>query len=344
MALFDSGSPVANVALSDTFNTWRVRTNQINTQAAGLSSNNTFTGATNEFQGTVTLPSSTSIGDVSAVEIGYVNGVTSAIQTQLNGKQATITGAATTIDTENLTVSRALVSDGSGKVAVSDVTSTELGYLDGVTSAIQTQLNSTITGVTAGTGLTGGGASGSVTLNVDTGTTANKIVQLDGSARLPVVDGSQLTGISAGLTIEDDTSTNASYYPILVSNTSGSGIDQIDISSTKLYFNPSTGELSATDFNSLSDIRFKENIKSLDNASSVIEQLQGVSFDWKETGEASYGLIAQDVQKVLPEIVRRNDAGNLSVRYLGLIAYLIESNKELQERIVRLEAFIEKEA
>ena len=50
------------------------------------------------------------------------------------------------------------------------------------------------------------------------------------------------------------------------------------------------------------------------------------------------------VQQVLPEIVRRNDAGNLSVRYLGLIAYLIESNKELQERIVRLEAFVEKEA
>jgi microcystin-dependent protein len=53
-----------------------------------------------------------------------------------------------------------------------------------------------ITGVTAGTGLTGGGTSGSVTVNVDVGTTANKIVQLDGSARLPAVDGSQLTGIS----------------------------------------------------------------------------------------------------------------------------------------------------
>ena len=80
-------------------------------------------------------------GTLTATELGYVDGVTSAIQTQLNAKQVTITGAATTIDTENLTVSRALVSDGSGKVAVSDVTSTEVGYLDGVTSAIQTQLN-----------------------------------------------------------------------------------------------------------------------------------------------------------------------------------------------------------
>jgi hypothetical protein len=60
---------------------------------------------------------------------------------QLATKQATITGAATTIDTEDLTASRALVSDASGKVAVSDVTSTELGYLDGVTSAVQTQVD-----------------------------------------------------------------------------------------------------------------------------------------------------------------------------------------------------------
>ena len=70
--------------------------------------------------------------------------ISTATQTALDGKQATITGAATTIDTENLTASRALVSDGSGKVAVSDVTSTELGYLDGVTSAVQTQLDAKI--------------------------------------------------------------------------------------------------------------------------------------------------------------------------------------------------------
>ena len=77
----------------------------------------------------------------SGAELNYVDGVTSAIQAQINGKQATITGAATTIDDADLTASRALVSNSSGKVAVSAVTSTELGHLDGVTSAIQTQLN-----------------------------------------------------------------------------------------------------------------------------------------------------------------------------------------------------------
>lgn len=66
-------------------------------------------------------------------------------KSQLDTKQNTITGAATTITGSNLTASRALVSNSSGKVAVSAVTATELGYLDGVTSAIQTQLNNKIT-------------------------------------------------------------------------------------------------------------------------------------------------------------------------------------------------------
>lgn len=74
-------------------------------------------------------------------ELNYVDGVTSNIQTQLNTKQATITGAATTITGSNLTSNRALISDTNGKVAVSAVTSTELGYLDGVTSAVQSQLD-----------------------------------------------------------------------------------------------------------------------------------------------------------------------------------------------------------
>lgn len=67
--------------------------------------------------------------------------ISTATQTALDAKQNTITGAATTITGNNLTASRALVSDSSGKVAVSDITATELGYLDGVTSNIQQQLN-----------------------------------------------------------------------------------------------------------------------------------------------------------------------------------------------------------
>ena len=63
------------------------------------------------------------------------------VQTALTSKQDTVVGGASTITEDNLTASRALVSNSSGKVAVSNVTSTELGYLDGVTSNVQTQLN-----------------------------------------------------------------------------------------------------------------------------------------------------------------------------------------------------------
>lgn len=61
--------------------------------------------------------------------------------TDISGKQDKITGAATTITSSNLTTNRALISNGSGKVAVSDVTSTQLGYLNSVTSNVQSQLN-----------------------------------------------------------------------------------------------------------------------------------------------------------------------------------------------------------
>ena len=73
------------------------------------------------------------------------------LEQELDGKQAAVTGAASTITGSNLTANRALVSDGSGKVAVSAVTSTELGYLDGVTSGIQSQLNGKQGTVTGGT-------------------------------------------------------------------------------------------------------------------------------------------------------------------------------------------------
>lgn len=79
------------------------------------------------------------------------------VQTALTNKQDTVVGGASTITEDNLTASRALISNSSGKVAVSTVTSTELGYLDGVTSNVQTQLNGkqqkiTVNGIIQGDG------------------------------------------------------------------------------------------------------------------------------------------------------------------------------------------------
>lgn len=84
--------------------------------------------------------------------------ISSATQTALNGKQETITGGASTIASSNLTIDRALLSNGSGKVAVSATTAAELGYLTGATSNIQTQLNGKLN-------LSGGTLTGVVNFN-----------------------------------------------------------------------------------------------------------------------------------------------------------------------------------
>lgn len=120
------------------------------------------------------------VSAVTDTELGYLDGVTSAIQTQINNKQATITGAATTIDDTDLTASRAVISNASGKVAVSAVTDTELGYLDGVTSAIQTQINGKIDGTSLNAS------------NLDSGTVND--------ARLPSSISSDITGNAATAT------------------------------------------------------------------------------------------------------------------------------------------------
>lgn len=106
-------------------------------------------------------------------ELSYTDGVTSSIQTQIDTKaplaSPTFTGTVVLPST----------------TSVGNVSSTELGYLDGVTSSLQTQLDAKANTSSLGT---------AASLNV--GTSANNIVQLDGSAKLPAVDGSQLTNLN----------------------------------------------------------------------------------------------------------------------------------------------------
>ena len=107
------------------------------------------------FSGTVTLPSTTSIGDVSSTELAYVNGVTSAIQTQLDGKLASSTASTTYAPLSGPTFTGTVTLPNT--TSIGDVSSAEIGYVNGVTSAIQTQLdakaplaNPTFTGTVSG--------------------------------------------------------------------------------------------------------------------------------------------------------------------------------------------------
>ena len=98
-------------------------------------------------------------GDIDGLQtdVGTLKTNVGSLQTALTSKQDVIVGAASTITDNNLVADRALISDSSGKVAVSNVTSTELGYLDGVTSNVQTQLNNKLENIPIATSTTLGG-------------------------------------------------------------------------------------------------------------------------------------------------------------------------------------------
>jgi hypothetical protein len=144
------------------------------------------------------------------------------------------------------------------------------------------------------------------------------------------------TPSGGGATLSDDTATNATYYPTFATATSGS-MTTAKVSSTQLQFNPSTGMFSATNFTSLSDASLKENVQHINNPIDTLNQLEGVSYNWKSNGLLSYGFIAQEVEKVLPAIVATDDAGIKSIQYNSLIAFLTEAVKHQNSVIETLD-------
>ena len=155
-------------------------------------------------------------GDVEGLQtdVGTLKTNVSSLQTALTSKQDVIVGAASTITENNLVADRALISNSSGKVAVSNVTSTELGYLDGVTSNVQTQLNkklekAPVTSVNSKTGAVQLNAS-DVGALPDTTVIPTKTSQLDNDSGfitdIPIASSTQLGGvkIGAGLSVTEN--------------------------------------------------------------------------------------------------------------------------------------------
>jgi hypothetical protein len=122
--------------------------------------------------------------------------------------------------------------------------------------------------------------------------------------------------------------TKSSFHYLL--HTTTGTITASGISTSKLTYNPSSGEVTAVDFNSTSDFNLKTNIQTVDNALEIVDNLRGVSFEWKENGKKSYGVIAQELEKVLPELVKGGDPKTVS--YSGIIGVLIEAVKELKKK------------
>ncbi|MEX0988287.1 MAG: tail fiber domain-containing protein, partial [Bacteroidales bacterium] len=94
-------------------------------------------------------------------------------------------------------------------------------------------------------------------------------------------------------------------------------------------------------FNSASDIRLKRDVRKLENSLDIVNQLNGVTFRWTEESGSStehehIGLIAQEVEKLLPQLVVENAEGYKGIAYDKITAVLIEAVKEQQQEIEAL--------
>ena len=109
------------------------------------------------------------------------------------------------------------------------------------------------------------------------------------------------------------------------------------VTATNGYF---TGIVTSSDFNSASDLRLKTNIHEIDNPLDKVLQIRGVNFNWKEDNRPSIGVIAQEVENIIPEIVNGDDTK--VVNYNGLVGVLIEAVKELKTEIDELKNKLDK--
>jgi hypothetical protein len=153
-------------------------------------------------------------------------------------------------------------------------------------------------------------------------------------------------------------STNTTNQNQFLTYATGTGSTTgLGVTTTGLVFNPSSGNLgigttnptsklyvvgnayitgvtTSTDFDSLSDINLKTNINQIANPLEKVMQIRGVTFNWKDGNRNSAGVIAQEIEKILPELVHGGETK--TVNYNGLIGLLIECVKKQQEEIDEL--------
>ena len=223
-----------------------------------------------------------------------------------------------------------------------------------------------ITGVTAGSGISGGGTSGTVTINHsdtssqgssnNSGRTYIQDVTLDtyghvtglATATETVVNTTYSAGTNLSLSgTTFNVSSNPSFSNMYLASAlyhAGDTNTYIQFHATdqwrvvtggaeRLEVNNAATTVAGT-FNNTSDARLKENVAPLTNALSDVCKLEGVSFNWIDSGKKSTGFIAQQVEPILPDVVTTSeDDGIKSINYVGMIGHLVEAIKEQQAQI-----------
>ena len=141
------------------------------------------------------------------------------------------------------------------------------------------------------------------------------------------------TTISANNIATSANGTNASYrVPFLSANTGNANI----YNDGGLTYNPSTNHLTCSgDVTAFSDARLKTNVTVIDNALAKVQDINGVTFNRTDLniGRKQTGLIAQELQKVLPEAVVETGDGTLAVAYGNVVGLLVEAIKELKSEV-----------
>jgi len=242
-------------------------------------------------------------------------------------------------DGSNLTNAGAVISAASGtqRVVLTSITS---GAMTTAANEAALSYNASTNTLSAGTFSGSGSLLTNIPNSATTATssnTANTIVVRDASGNFSAgtITASltgNVTGALTGPVAVSAASTNQSYYLTFVSGTSGNRIIETD---SNISWNPSTNVLTNS-----SDERLKTNIVGITGAVEKIQQLRGVEFDWISSGQHSIGVIAQDVEKVAPELVETRDDGMKGVDYGKLTALLIEAVKDQQKQIDELKAQI----
>tara|TARA_X000001388_G_scaffold76533_1_gene74131 strand:- start:1161 stop:2180 length:1020 start_codon:yes stop_codon:yes gene_type:complete len=157
-----------------------------------------------------------------------------------------------------------------------------------------------------------------------------KIFYEDGATGTLIISGSAAHG------------TTISGSALVVSTISGIGVGVENSDITHAITLPnndnSTGRIKANAYVSYSSQRYKKEIKVLDDPMNILNKIEGVSFKWKDTDRLDYGFIAEDVGKVLPNIVswedNKRDAQGMD--YLKIISFLVEAVKNQQKEINKL--------
>jgi microcompartment protein CcmK/EutM len=161
---------------------------------------------------------------------------------------------------------------------------------------------------------------------------------------------------AAFMLVRTDTSGNPQKTFVVGANSSGSGVGTFVINdlgtavsgggTNRMTINNDgsvtfTGNVYANSFVP-SSMAYKDNIRTYENALDTVNKLRGVRFDWKDSGKPSVGLIAEEVEKAVPEVVAHNDGNATGVNYASLVGVLVEAVKEQQGLIKALQQKNEK--